>query len=74
MTIKKARKKIHCADLRKRIELGKRKATGEKLARNNDREIIIDNTRGYRIIEFFSVFTAISNIVLAGTKFCKMNI
>ena len=47
-------------------------ATAEKLARKDDDEIIINNTHGYRIIEFVSVFTAISNIVIC--KNCKSNV
>ena len=39
-------------------------ATAEKLAYTNDDGIIVENTHGYRIIEFFSVFAAISNLVI----------
>ena len=47
-------------------------ATAEKLAYTNDEEIIVENTHGYRIIEFFSVFTTISNLVIC--KDCKTGI
>ena len=47
-------------------------ATVEKLAYTNDEEFLVENTHGYRIIEFFSVFTAISNLGIC--KDCKTGI
>jgi len=44
----------------------------EKLLRTEDDEIIVDQTHGYCFIEFFSVFSIISTLVVCKT--CKKNI
>jgi len=46
--------------------------SAEKLLRTNDEEIIIDPTHGYCILQFVSVFSAISNLVMCKT--CEKNV
>lgn len=46
--------------------------SAEKLLSSENKEIVVDNTHGYRILEFFSVFSAISALVMC--KECKKNV
>lgn len=46
--------------------------SAEKLLQNKDENIVIDPTHGYCIIQFVSVFYAISNLVMCKT--CKKNV
>lgn len=47
-------------------------ASAAKLGKFSDEEVIISNNYGYCILEFFTVFTAISSLVLCAT--CKKEI
>ena len=44
----------------------------EKLLRTEDDEITVDHTHGYRFIQFYCVFSAISTLVVC--KNCKKDI
>lgn len=47
-------------------------SSAEKLFRSNDNEVVIDITHGYCILQFFTVFSALSNLLMCKT--CKNSV